>query len=63
MASNFASVKLPQIPDKWVFKSGWYRYTPGLEPEKVPHPLENTVSFDVECLYKMSSFPTLATCF
>lgn len=62
MANRFASIDLPPIPDKWVFKSGWYRYSPGLEPEKVPYPLENTLSFDVECLYKISPFPTLATC-
>ena len=47
-------------PKKWLRERGWYRYEPGKEPEKVPYPLEDTLVFDVEVLYKISHFPTLA---
>lgn len=57
-----ASSKLPPKPSDWEFKSGWYRYEEGKKPEKVSHPLEDSISFDIELLYKISSFPTLATC-
>lgn len=47
-------------PKKWVRKEGWMRYEPGKEPESVPWPIEDTIVFDVETLYKISPYPTLA---
>lgn len=48
-------------PNNWVFKAGWYRYEDGKEPVQVKYPLEDTFVFDVECLYNISHYPTLAT--
>lgn len=47
-------------PSKWERQSGWMRYEPGRTPEKVRWPLEDTLVFDVETLYEISHFPTLA---
>lgn len=52
---------LPPIPTKWELQSGWTRYAPGQEPEKVDYPLEDGLVFDVEVLYKVSPYPVLAT--
>lgn len=53
-------IKIIQRPKKWIRKQGWMRYEPGKEPEEVPWPLEDTFVFDVETLYKISQYPTLA---
>lgn len=47
-------------PKEWVRRSGWMRYEPGKEPEEVSSPLEDTLVFDVETMYMVSSYPTLA---
>ncbi|GAV48764.1 hypothetical protein ZYGR_0N01690 [Zygosaccharomyces rouxii] len=52
--------KIVGRPKKWIRKQGWMRYEPGKEPEPVPWPLEDTLVFDVETLYKISQYPTLA---
>lgn len=42
---------LPEAPNSWLMQTGWTRYVPGLEPEKVAYPLEEALVFDVEvCL-------------
>lgn len=53
--------KIPELPKTWLRKPGWTRYVVGKEPEFVPYPLEQTLVFDVETLYKISHYPTLAT--
>ncbi|CDK29414.1 unnamed protein product [Kuraishia capsulata CBS 1993] len=53
---------LPQIPTNWQFKSGWVRYTNSKPPESVPYPLEDSLVFDVEVMYKMTDYPIIATC-
>ncbi|CCE65831.1 hypothetical protein TPHA_0N00510 [Tetrapisispora phaffii CBS 4417] len=54
--------KLLPKPDIWLFKSGWYRYELGNSiPKKVAYPLEDTLVFDVETLYNISDYATLAT--
>lgn len=53
--------KFPTLPKNWVFKSGWTRYEDGKDPEPVPYPLEDELVFDVETMYEISKFPTLAT--
>lgn len=60
MAKNKFKEILPK-PSKWVQKPGWTRYESGKSPESVPYPLEDTIVFDTEVLYKISHFPTLAT--
>ncbi|CCK70349.1 DNA-directed DNA polymerase gamma MIP1 KNAG_0E00810 [Huiozyma naganishii CBS 8797] len=52
---------LPKKPNKWIRKAGWTKYEPGKKPKSVPVPEENTIVFDVETLYKISHYPTLAT--
>ncbi|GMM59090.1 DNA-directed DNA polymerase gamma [Maudiozyma humilis] len=48
-------------PKTWLRQPGWTRYAPGEDPQQVPFPLEDVLTFDVETLYKISHFPTLAT--
>lgn len=65
MATNFLKKELPCKPPKsqWKFQSGWTRYTKdGNPPEQVPYPLEDTLVFDVEVMYKISNYPVMATC-
>lgn len=52
--------KIVERPKKWIRCEGWMRYEPGRRPEPVPWPLEDTLVFDVETLYKISQYPTLA---
>ncbi|CAK7892969.1 DNA polymerase gamma [[Candida] anglica] len=63
MAESFLSkkMKLPPLPKKWLFQSGWVRYAPGCKPEPVPYPLENEIVFDVEVLYKISPYAVMNT--
>lgn len=51
---------VPPRPEAWVRQSGWYRYAPGEPPKKVDYPLEETLVFDVETLYKVTPYPILA---
>ncbi|CEP64831.1 DNA-directed DNA polymerase gamma MIP1 LALA0_S14e00276g [Lachancea lanzarotensis] len=52
--------KLPPRPKSWLRKAGWTRYTASGETAHVPFPQEDTIVFDVETLYKISPYPTLA---
>ncbi|KAH3684275.1 hypothetical protein WICPIJ_004750 [Wickerhamomyces pijperi] len=52
---------VPPKPKEWLQKAGWYRYTFHSPPEKVDYPLEDLIVFDVERLYEVSQYPTLAT--
>lgn len=52
--------KIVERPRKWIRREGWMRYEPGKKAEAVPWPLEDTLVFDVETLYKISQYPTLA---
>lgn len=47
-------------PREWIRTEGWMRYEPDKEPQRVSAPLEDTLVFDVETLYRISSYPTLA---
>lgn len=53
--------KIIQRPKKWIRSPGWTKYEPGKEPRPVLYPEEDTMVFDVETLYKISPYPTLAT--
>lgn len=52
--------EIPHRPSRWLRLSGWVRYGAGLEPERVEFPWEDTIVFDVETLYKIAPYPTLA---
>ncbi|CAR22372.1 DNA-directed DNA polymerase gamma MIP1 [Lachancea thermotolerans CBS 6340] len=56
--SKFTNI--PPRPKTWLRKSGWVRYASGKAPEAVDYPAEATIVFDVETLYKISPYPTLA---
>lgn len=58
-AETFAKVQLPPMPKKWSQQSGWTRYDKE-SVSKVPHPLEDTVAFDVEVLVGTSQYPVMA---
>ena len=53
--------KIVKRPQNWIRQSGWTKYTPGCKPKRVPFPDDDTLTFDVETLYKISHYPTLAT--
>lgn len=48
-------------PDNWLFASGWTRYAPDCDPEKVDFPLEDELVFDVEVMYKRSNYAVMCT--
>lgn len=48
-------------PSTWLLQPGWTRYEPGKPPEPVPFPMEDELVFDVEVLYKILPYATLAT--
>lgn len=63
MAENFlleSNDVLPK-PQQWLFSSGWTRYAPGCDPEKVDYPLEDELVFDVEVMYKRSNYGVMCT--
>ncbi|KAI9599238.1 DNA polymerase family A-domain-containing protein [Syncephalis fuscata] len=61
MAKTFAeNIKIPDRPDRWLFNSGWTRYTPDGRAEPVPWPTENVLVFDVETLPRESPHAVLA---
>ncbi|KAF8251771.1 hypothetical protein K440DRAFT_578589 [Wilcoxina mikolae CBS 423.85] len=59
-AKNFAAVDLPESPKKWEKQSGWTKYNSNGTTEKVDHPDEKMLVFDVEVLYKESPFAIMA---
>lgn len=59
-AREFAGVNLPPMPEEWVQRSGWTKYTEGRQPEPVEAPEEDMAVFDIEVLYKITDFPCMA---
>ena len=60
LASGLADAKLPQMPRKWNFVSGWTRYD-GNSATAVPYPDEDALVLDVEVCVRDSERPILAT--
>ncbi|CAI4065262.1 hypothetical protein SUVZ_08G3490 [Saccharomyces uvarum] len=61
---SFCGDKFTQMvsrPAQWLRQPGWVKYVPGAAPVEVPYPDEELVVFDVETLYNISHYPTLAT--
>lgn len=52
--------KIIKKPSNWIRQPGWTRYEPGKSPQMVDFPLEDVLTFDVETLYKISHYPTMA---
>lgn len=63
MAKTFASTTLPAMPTSWEMgRAGWTKYGSDGTMEAVENLGEETmVSFDVETLYKLSSYSVMAT--
>ncbi|OTB20381.1 hypothetical protein K445DRAFT_312829 [Daldinia sp. EC12] len=60
MAKEFAKQNAPERPRTWVRQSGWTKYYPDGTAEKVEAPDANMLCFDVEVLWKESSFAVMA---
>lgn len=61
MAKAFAERHAPLRPKEWVRQSGWTKYyDDGTPPEKVESPDADTLCFDVEVMWKESSFAVMA---
>eukprot|EP00047_Mylnosiga_fluctuans_P005158 m.238770 g.238770 ORF g.238770 m.238770 type:complete len:1172 (+) comp13360_c0_seq1:44-3559(+) len=54
-----AAKGLPPMPATWALQPGWTRYCNGTATS-VPHPLEDTLVFDVETCVRDSDYPVMA---
>ncbi|KAL4724949.1 DNA-directed DNA polymerase gamma mip1 [Fusarium chlamydosporum] len=59
-AKQFARANPPPKPRQWVHQSGWTKYYPTGETEKVEAPDEEMLSFDTEVMWKVSPFAVMA---
>ncbi|KAI0180062.1 DNA polymerase family A-domain-containing protein [Hypoxylon sp. FL1284] len=59
-AKEFARQNQPPRPRKWVKQSGWTKYYPDGRTERLDAPDSNMLCFDVEVLWKESSFAVMA---
>lgn len=59
-AKTFAKSSVPPRPREWIRRSGWTKYNNDGTTEIVDAPQESMLSFDVEVLYKESSFAVMA---
>ncbi|KAI1417668.1 DNA polymerase family A [Hypoxylon sp. FL1857] len=59
-AKDFAKQNAPPRPRKWVKQSGWTKYYPDGLTERVEAPDAELLCFDVEVLWKESSFAVMA---
>ncbi|KAI1426964.1 DNA polymerase gamma [Xylaria sp. FL1777] len=60
-AKQFVLANAPPRPKEWIRRSGWTKYTvDGSEPTPVEFPDENMLCFDVEVMWKQSSFAVMA---
>ncbi|KAI8715481.1 DNA-directed DNA polymerase [Fusarium sp. LHS14.1] len=59
-AKEFARANPPPKPRQWVRESGWTKYYPDGQTEKVDVPDETTLCFDTEVMWKESPFAVMA---
>jgi DNA polymerase gamma 1 len=59
-AKEFSKRDIPQMPRKWVKRSGWTKYYPDGRTEQVDAPQESMLVFDTEVMWKESSFAVMA---
>jgi len=60
LAIDFAKASLPRRPSKWIRRSGWTKYHPDGSSEAIDMPDESALTFDVEVMWKVTSFPAMA---
>ncbi|KAI1212415.1 DNA polymerase family A [Annulohypoxylon truncatum] len=59
-AKEFARQNVPPRPKKWVRQSGWTKYYPDGQTERLESPDADMLCFDVEVMWKESSFAVMA---
>ena len=59
-AKEYAQAHLLQAPNRWVKRSGWTKYLPDGTHVAVDAPEEEMLTFDVEVMWKESSFAVMA---
>lgn len=59
-AKRFATSTIPQRPRKWIRRSGWTKYNSDMTTEEIDRPDEQTLSFDVETMWKETPFAVMA---
>ncbi|KAI2612502.1 DNA polymerase family A [Hypoxylon fragiforme] len=59
-AKEFARQNGPPRPREWVKRSGWTKYYPDGRTEKLDAPDDNMLCFDVEVMWKESSYAVMA---
>ncbi|KAI8662623.1 hypothetical protein LRP88_06835 [Fusarium phalaenopsidis] len=59
-AKQFARANPPPKPRQWVRESGWTKYYPDGQTEKVDAPDETMLCFDTEVMWKESPFAVMA---
>ncbi|KAH9993647.1 DNA polymerase gamma [Xylariaceae sp. FL0662B] len=59
-AKQFAKDNAPPRPKTWVLQSGWTKYSPDGPPESLATPDDNMLCFDVEVMWKETSFAVIA---
>ncbi|KAI0382878.1 DNA polymerase family A [Hypomontagnella monticulosa] len=59
-AKDFARQNAPPRPRKWVRRSGWTKYYPDGQTEQLESPDADMLCFDVEVLWKESSYAVMA---
>ncbi|KAI9671295.1 MAG: DNA-directed DNA polymerase gamma mip1 [Alyxoria varia] len=60
LAKQFVTASPPPRPRKWQKRSGWTKYHRDGTSEAVDAPNESAISFDIEVMYKETSFPAMA---
>ncbi|KAF5012324.1 hypothetical protein F66182_15269 [Fusarium sp. NRRL 66182] len=60
VAKSYATINAPQMPRKWVRRSGWTKYNSDGSWEAIDAPEESALTFDTEVLYKQSPFAVMA---
>ena len=59
-ATAFSKANLPEVPRRWIKRSGWTKYSLDGTNEAIEAPEEEMLSFDTEVMYKESAFAVMA---
>lgn len=59
-AKSYTMANSPDMPRKWVKRSGWTKYKPDGSWEPVEAPNESMITFDTEVMWKEHSFAVMA---
>ncbi|KKA22781.1 DNA-directed DNA polymerase [Rasamsonia emersonii CBS 393.64] len=59
-AKSYALANIPDMPRKWVRRSGWTKYNSDGTWEPVDAPDEQTLTFDTEVMWKETTFAVMA---